>query len=212
MYTSRTWTCPNQTSGVPASCHHTTGTKWGGRTATWLYHVCYHVWVIVVILATYCRLQQNKNSHCVAASLSYPDILRMPLIGTLLYRHAVITSPDIHYIIGTFCSRITFSCVVFDCTHAQANLWPLPSFVLIIPFLPLPPNACPQLIQWLLWLQLWLCWHEGCADVGSNIQSHDACQMWFMGQVETACVHVALPMCNFAVHVMCKGLPPEEQL
>ena len=27
----------------------------------------------------------------------------------------------------------------------------------------------------------------------------------FMGQVVTACVHVVLPMCNFAVHVMCKG-------
>ena len=33
--------------------------------------------------------------------------------------------------------------------------------------------------------------------------------MWFMGQVGTVCL--AMPMCNYAVHIMCKGLP-EEQL
>ena len=85
-----------------------------------------------MILATHCRLQHNKNSYCVAARLSYPDILTILLIGTLLYRHAVITSLDIHYIITTFCSSITFSYVIFDLyvildlyvifTHVQANL------------------------------------------------------------------------------------------
>ena len=101
-----------------------------------------------MILVTYCRLRHNKSLHCVAASPSCPDIHGMLLIGSSLYRHAVITTPGIHYIIGTFCSRITFSYVVFDCTHVQANLWHLPSFVVIIPSLPPPTSLCPWLITY----------------------------------------------------------------
>ena len=39
--------------------------------------------------------------------------------------------------------------------------------IFIIPSLPPHPNAYPWLIQWLLWLQLRVCCHGGCADVGS---------------------------------------------
>ena len=95
----------------------------------------------------------------------------MLLIGTLLCWQVVITliCPDIHYISENDCSRINFSFhfLIFDCTHAQANSWPLPSYILIIPSLPPHPNTCPRLIQWFLWLQLRVDWHGGCADVGS---------------------------------------------
>ena len=49
--------------------------------------------VIVVILATYCRLQHSKNSLCVAASLSYPDIIKMLLIR----RHFVVQTCCHHF-------------------------------------------------------------------------------------------------------------------
>ena len=60
-----------------------------GRAYTWFYH--------------------SKKVRIALAILTFLECYSY--VGTLLYRHTVITSPDMHYIIGTFCSRITFSYV-----------------------------------------------------------------------------------------------------
>ena len=146
------------------------------------------------MMATYCRLQHNVL-HLVLAILTYSECFSY--VGTLLCWHAVITL-DIHYIIGTFCSRITFSYVIVDCTHVQANLGHFTSFVLIIPSLPPHPNACPRLIQWLLWLQLCVCWHGGCADVGSmTLFSSLGCHALTTQLTSVVCIcPMSYPDCN----------------